>query len=575
MFDDKADKMKLNLDPNEDGVSDGDFQKYLSEENEAAASHDAGAGALEDLPTEKLDEQPPVKTVQEESETAAPDTSAPATSAGDTVKKEDSGKKDSEKNEKNNSADSYSEKENSEEESADIETNKDTDKESPDEEDSDHEGTDLKHSGEEEPDEESTGTNVVTDGGKGAQKRERKKKKKKKKRTKWFWIRLIVIIAAIIALLIGGLYYAFYYGAGLVQMQRVDSKTFGDELYINDWVSSNKDMDGYTNIALFGVDSRDDDLLGGNNRSDIIMIVSIHNRTGKVKIVSLYRDTYINVGYGEYDKANTAYAYGGPMQAVNMMNMNLDLNITDFATFGFKGVIDAIDELGGVDIDVQEEEVEYINMYLQTMHDEIGSENNPISGAGMQHLDGAQATAYSRIRYTQGGDFHRTERQREVLQQIFQKASKCGPKTLIDVCNSLSGEVATSLSNTEIMELIVRMLFMKIDDTSGFPIEEYREPATLRGRSIVIPETLTDNVKWLHGYLFGEEPYYTSELVDEISDMIDRKTTYAIADDDPILQDMKEDDSASEHSTVEPSVDLGNTGNTAQTSEEAYTGSSQ
>lgn len=565
MFNNKTDNMKLDQDTNKGGVGDGDFQKYLSEENISRAKDGSGAkdsslqdseGSFPGEKTEKLDDS---VTGNKEDEVISAEASAAsfdkeagavtseALSADDAEKvaAEEAQKKSAEaasgSSEPSAVQNSNSEKRNSEKEnSLNIQS--------------------------ENPD----GSNPVKDlkePGKGSKKR----RKKKKKRTKWFWIHLVIIIAAIIALLTGGLFYAFYYGAGLVQMQRVDSKTFGDELYINDWVSSNKDMDGYTNIALFGVDSRDDDLLSGDNRSDIIMIVSIRNRTGKVKVVSLYRDTYINVGYGEYDKANTAYAYGGPMQAVNMLNMNLDLNITDFATFGFKGVIDAIDELGGVDIDVQEEEIEYINMYLQTMQDEIGSENNPITQAGMQHLDGAQATAYARIRYTQGGDFHRTERQRAVLQQIFQKASDCSPRTLINVCNSLSDEVATSLSNTEIMELIVKMLYMKIDDTAGFPIEEYREPATLRGRSIVIPTTLADNVKWLHGYLFGEEPYYTSELVDEISDMIDRKTTYAIADDDPILQDMKEDDSAGEYSTAEPSVDLGNTGNTAQTSEETYT----
>ena len=112
-------------------------------------------------------------------------------------------------------------------------------------------------------------------------------------------------------------------------------------------------MSVYTNIALFGVDSTEGELEQGNNRSDMIMIASIHKLTGEVKLVSVYRDTLLRVSEDDlYTKCNAAYAYGGPQQAVSMLNRNLDLNIRDYATVGFGGLADAIDAVGGIELDI-------------------------------------------------------------------------------------------------------------------------------------------------------------------------------------------------------------------------------
>lgn len=285
-------------------------------------------------------------------------------------------------------------------------------------------------------------------------------------------------------------------------------------------------MAGYTNIALFGLDSTQQSLDSGNNRTDVMIIASINNKTGDTKLVSLYRDTYLDVGDGNYQKANAAYAFGGPEQAIKMINKNLDLNITDYVTVGFEGVTDLVDEVGGVEIDVQSDEIEHLNNYQSTMATELGKEYIPVTAPGVQTLNGLQATAYCRIRYTDGGDFKRTERQKEVLSKAFEKLKKSGPVTMIKAANSLSSEVRTSLNPAEIASLAMKAMRFNISETNGFPNDQYRAVGYIGDQSCVIPVHLTDNVVWLHQYLFNDSSYQVSSTVQEISDQVSAKSGY-------------------------------------------------
>lgn len=285
-------------------------------------------------------------------------------------------------------------------------------------------------------------------------------------------------------------------------------------------------MAGYTNIALFGLDSTQQSLDSGNNRTDVMIIASINNKTGDTKLVSLYRDTYLDVGDGNYQKANAAYAFGGPEQAIKMINKNLDLNITDYVTVGFEGVTDLVDEVGGVEIDVQSDEIEHLNNYQSTMATELGKEYVPVTAPGVQTLNGLQATAYCRIRYTDGGDFKRTERQKEVLSKAFEKLKKSGPVTMIKAANSLSSEVRTSLNPAEIASLALKAMRFNISETNGFPNDQYRAVGYIGDQSCVIPVHLTDNVVWLHQYLFNDSSYQVSSTVQEISDQVSAKSGY-------------------------------------------------
>ena len=295
------------------------------------------------------------------------------------------------------------------------------------------------------------------------------------------------------------------------RLQTVNSFELEDVLQssISMQVQQDEAMAGYQNIALFGVDSREQDLLSGDNRSDAIMVCSINKKTGKIKLVSLYRDTLLDIGGGEMRKCNAAYAFGGPQQAVAMLNRNLDLNITDFVTVGFEGLADTIDALGGIDLEITEEEMEYMNSYMDDMYYEIGTEYDEVTDYGMQHLSGIQATAYCRIRYTAGDDFKRAERQRTVLALTLQKAREANPLQLIAAANAALGKTATSLSSG-----------VDLTDSTGFPTEEDRIFATINGESCVVPYYLTTNVRKLHETLFGEEDYESSSTVGEINDII-------------------------------------------------------
>ena len=203
-----------------------------------------------------------------------------------------------------------------------------------------------------------------------------------------------------------------------------------------------------------------------------------------------------------------------------MLNRNLDLNITDFVTVGFEGLADTIDALGGIDLEITEEEMEYMNSYMEDMYYEIGTEYDALTDWGMQHLSGIQATAYCRIRYTEGDDFKRAQRQRTVLSLTLQKAKEANPIQLISAANAALGKTATSLSTGDLFMLLLRARTLDLTESTGFPSEEDRMFATINGESCVVPYYLTTNVKNLHLTLFGQEDYETSEIVDEINDTI-------------------------------------------------------
>ena len=278
---------------------------------------------------------------------------------------------------------------------------------------------------------------------------------------------------------------------------------------------------GYRNVALFGVDSREK-ALTKNTRTDTIIIASINEKTGDVKLVSVYRDTYLNLGNDAYNKCNAAYAKGGPVQAINMLNMNLDLDITDFVTIGFDGLIDVIDALGGVEVNVLDSEIVHLNNYQismvgkssdgETFTATEGTDYTAVKSAGRQVLNGLQATAYCRIRYV-GNDFMRAERQRAVIQAIVDKAKK-NPSKLPAIAENVFSEVYTSLDLSEIIELLGKIADYQIVDEGGFPEESLRGGANVGSKgSCVIPVDLEKNVTWLHEFLFDEKDYEPSNAV--------------------------------------------------------------
>ena len=341
------------------------------------------------------------------------------------------------------------------------------------------------------------------------------KKKSKKKRTK---ILLFILEIFILLIMVVVLY-------GVLKVEKVGKLDLPkEEIVINPEVEEQVEttMRGYRNIALFGVDSTTG-ALTKNTRSDTIMIASINLDTGECRLVSVYRDTYLNLSNDSYNKCNGAYAKGGPKQAINMLNMNLDMNITDFVTIGFAGLSDTIDALGGVMIDVDEAELQHINNYQKCMAENLKRDYTPVTSTGYQLLDGLQATAYCRIRYTAGDDFKRAERQREVLMAVADKAKTASPATLNSVANAIfdKDEVYTSLDLSEILELLGEIGKYQIVDQGGFPEESMRTTGTIGSKgSCVVPVSLADNVQWLHEFLFDDEEYSPSAVVLECSEKV-------------------------------------------------------
>lgn len=290
-------------------------------------------------------------------------------------------------------------------------------------------------------------------------------------------------------------------------------------------VEVKKDKTKYRNIVLFGVDSRDKQLTNGT-RTDTIIIASINESTKEVKLVSVFRDTYLNTGDDEYRKANAAYAVGGPEQAINMLNMNLDLDITDYVTVGFLGLMDTVDAIGGISIDVTESEIEHLNNYQICMSEELGRPYTPVTAPGLQNLNGIQATAYCRIRYTAGSDFKRTERQRMVITQIVEKAKTLPITDLNKILDSILPKVSTSLDINEMLEILPQLAQYKIVDSEGFPFESNRSVGTIGKKgSCVIPDCLDENVALLHELLFDEKEYVPTDSVKKYSDVIKEDTS--------------------------------------------------
>jgi len=280
-------------------------------------------------------------------------------------------------------------------------------------------------------------------------------------------------------------------------------------------------MKGYMNIALFGVDANKDRELFKGSRSDSTMIASINMDTGDIKLVSVFRDTYLNIGTDEYDKCNAAYSYGGAEQAVKMLNMNLDMDITNFVTVGYRGLSEVINGLGGVYIDVDEEEIKHINNYQYGIANVLECEYRAVTETGLQLLDGVQAAAYCRIRQTAGSDFQRTARQREVIKAIEEQAKQADFATLSKVFERVVDDIYTSLDEKDILALLKNITDYRIVEEAGFPQESMRTTANIGATgNCVIPTDLESNVVWLHQFLFEDQIYAVTENVLEYGERI-------------------------------------------------------
>lgn len=348
---------------------------------------------------------------------------------------------------------------------------------------------------------------------------------------------VFIVEIFIIIIMIGVLYYVMKQtesgnGEGPIyaNVESIDPSQIGISASVLRAAEDGGAMDGYTNIAFFGVDalsSKGSDLLKGY-RSDCIMIASINNATGEVSLVSVYRDTYLNLGNDSYNKCNAAYAKGGATQAVTMLNSNLDLNITNWVTVSYKALSTVVDDLGGIMIDVDSDELVHLNNYQIAVAQAIGipeSEIESVKEPGYQNLNGMQVSAYCRIRYTAGNDFARTERQREVVTAILEKAQGCDAVKLTDVFTDVMNYTYTSFDEKTLLNMILSVSGYRIVRECGFPSMELMAGANLPAKGdCVVPVGLDENVALLHEFLFGDRDYKASDQVRMFSEQIEADT---------------------------------------------------
>ena len=301
--------------------------------------------------------------------------------------------------------------------------------------------------------------------------------------------------------------------------------------------TSEEQETGYLNVALFGLDSREGDL-GKGNRSDTMMIASLNKATGEVKLVSVYRDTLLKLDDGSYNKANAAYAFGGPEGAISMINRSMDMDISKYVAVNFNALVDVIDALGGLDITLTDAEVVHMNNYCVETSKVTGADYTKIEPevAGTYHLNGVQAVSYSRIRYTGGGDFERTSRQRHVLELIAEKAQSASFSTLNKIIDKVFPQVSTNFTITEMLAYAKDIAKYKLGDSMGFPDNNSFDMLDVVG-SVVIPETLTSNVEDVHKFLFGDDGYTISSNITDIEAGIREKCTHKATSDSEIESD--------------------------------------
>ena len=295
-----------------------------------------------------------------------------------------------------------------------------------------------------------------------------------------------------------------------------------DKLNISDEVQHEE---GYTNVALFGLDSRENDL-GKGNRSDTIMIASLNNDTKEVKLVSIYRDTLLELDDGSYNKANAAYAFGGPEGAVSLINRNLDMNIEKYVTVNFNALVDVIDAVGGLDLELTHDEVVHMNNYCVETSKVTGKSYEKIEPEveGTYHLNGVQAVSYSRIRYTAGGDFKRAERQRLVLEKIADKVQNMSVGTVNKIIDSVFPQISTNFTLAEMIGYAKNLTKYKLGDSIGFPADNTTDMLNEVG-SVVIPDTLSSNVMEVHKFLFGNDGYTVSSTITSVENGIAEKSS--------------------------------------------------
>lgn len=345
---------------------------------------------------------------------------------------------------------------------------------------------------------------------------------KKKKRKK---IIIIVIVAVLIVAAVCGAVAYHLYGQMVDKLGKVNTVSLDkDDLDIDSQVA--KDLKDYRNILLLGIDTRageSDD----NCRSDASIILSINKKTNDVKLISVVRDSYMDVeenGTHVLDKLTHAHAYGGPKDTIRAINRNMDMNISEYVRVNWQTVADVVDSMGGITVNVKDYEISEMNKYIKDTNKSLKGDKTLIKKAGKQKLNGIQAVTYCRIRKVGNGDMERSERMRTVIKGTYSKIKEMKLSELSDMADKTLPEITTNISAKSMTSLMLDFSGYEIKDSQGWPYNW--DGATINGVSYDVAITLESNVAKLHEKVFGQKNYDPTDRVKEISKQVAEKSGY-------------------------------------------------
>ncbi len=343
------------------------------------------------------------------------------------------------------------------------------------------------------------------------------KSKKNGKGLKTAFLVVLILVIGVGGLLTAGLVVVKETLANVGRIE-IDQSQIG----INPQVDA--ELENYRNIAILGIDARDMDN-HENVRSDAIIVASINKETGEIKMFSVYRDTMLNLGDDTgLDKITHAYYYGGPTKVLYTLNKNMDLNVKEAVVVNWKSVADTVDALGGIDVEIQESEIEEMNKYIKNTYNAIGGSDKLITEPGMQTLNGNQAVTYARIRKDAlTGDYRRNERMKIVVKATFDKAKAMKPGTIKRISRNILPQIKTNMTTTDMMGMVLDLVSYNMTDSVGFPydVSDYNS-----GAYYGVPVTLEANVRRLHEEFFAQEGYAPTQDVLDISYSIADRTGY-------------------------------------------------
>lgn len=328
------------------------------------------------------------------------------------------------------------------------------------------------------------------------------------------WQKVLIIALTVIVAAGGALaYWAWNYAHD--KLDRINKVDIGTDKELG---ADRIKLSGYTNILCMGVDSRDlNDVKG--SRTDCLIIISINQSTGGVYLTSVYRDTYLRLAdLGWYDKITHAFAYGGLQTAVKSVNEALDLDISKYLLFNFKTVTDFIDRIGGVDVELEDYELDELNRVIEETARIVGQDPVYIYRSGTLHMDGVQAVSYGRMRSGVGDDFKRTERMRDIVTKMLDKVKKLKLREIDGLIDDTLGALQTNFTTKQLFDIASNIFDYHVTGSDGFPYSV--DTGMLNGISYVFPTDLENDVRELHRRLFPQLEYEPSDTLMEINERI-------------------------------------------------------